>query len=99
MYEAVQKWFNSPQHPHRRGQGAKALVQEVLQLIRLVINIHTLIYIFSFPFLTADELDFIEKSCPIAKEHPDIICAQTHLAFKYLSMPLSRASSEYVINE
>ncbi|KAI6183333.1 BTB domain-containing protein [Aphelenchoides bicaudatus] len=80
LWEAVQRWFNSSQHPQRQGTSATNIVKQILPLIR-------------FPYMTADELTEVENSS-IAKEHPDIISPITHIAFKYISMPLtSRAKS------
>uniref|UniRef100_A0A914BYT9 BTB domain-containing protein n=1 Tax=Acrobeloides nanus TaxID=290746 RepID=A0A914BYT9_9BILA len=75
LWEAVQKWLMAPSHPERRGNTSSPLMVQILPLIR-------------FPFMTADELSQVENSV-FAQSHPKIFIPHTHLAFKFMSMPLS----------
>lgn len=75
LWEAVQRWLQAPAHPERRGNTSSPLLVQVLPLIR-------------FPFMSADELAEVESSS-FAQHHPKLFMPYTHLAFKFISMPLS----------
>ena len=85
VWQAVCRWLLAPSHQERRGSTAAPLMQSLIPLIRcgkirrkevLTPKSH------SFPFMTADELNNVERSA-IAEQHLRLF--QTHIlnAYKY----------------
>uniref|UniRef100_A0A915E901 BACK domain-containing protein n=1 Tax=Ditylenchus dipsaci TaxID=166011 RepID=A0A915E901_9BILA len=81
VWEAVQKWLKATAHPERRGNTSLPLLVQILPLVR-------------FPFMSADELSLVESS-PTAIQHSKAFMAHTHLAYKFISMPLSSRSANF----
>jgi len=75
VWEGVQKWLKASAHPERRGNTSSPLLVQILPLIR-------------FPFMSAVELGLVENSTT-ALQHPKLLQSQTHLAYKFISLPLS----------
>uniref|UniRef100_A0A915LFQ0 BTB domain-containing protein n=2 Tax=Meloidogyne TaxID=189290 RepID=A0A915LFQ0_MELJA len=77
VWESVLKWLNAPAHPERRGNTCAPLLAQILPYIR-------------FPFMTAEQLYAIEVEEPlIVKLHEKLFRPYTHLAFKFISLPLA----------
>jgi hypothetical protein len=77
VWESVLRWLNAPAHPERRGNTCAPLLVQILPYIR-------------FPFMTAEELYQIEvEESKIVKLHEKLFRPYTHLAFKFISLPLA----------